>query len=113
MTTKLALFGAAAMAAIGLLIAAPAGATTPTALTLNESITFGDGHAPPVGVFTADGLPGCDSGTFGDRLNNFNFGGHTLVIDRTYSCENGVDGFTARMVLHNEPPNEQGIATGG
>jgi hypothetical protein len=114
MITRLALLGAVAAAAIGLLVAVPAGAEPSTTLILSESITFGDGHTPPVGAFTAvAGLPGCSSGTFGDRLNNFNLGGHTLVIDRTYVCANGTDSFTARMVLHNEPPNEDGVATGG
>ena len=105
---------ALAAAAIGLVLAASAGAMPPAALKLEESVTFGDGHTPPVGVFTAvGGLPGCSSGTFGDRLNNFNFGGHTLVIDRTYSCTNGTDTFTARIVLHIEPPNDAGIAMSG
>jgi hypothetical protein len=110
MTTKLALLGAAAVAAIGLVAAPPAGATTPTPLTLNETITFGDGHAPPVGLFTADGLPACRSGSFEDQLVNFNFGGQTLVIDRVYFCDNGTDAFLARMVLHNSPPDQSGIA---
>ena len=113
MTTRLALLGAAAVAAIGLVASAPAGATTPTPLTLNETITFGDGHTPPVGLFTATGLPGCSSGSFDDHLVNFNEGGHLLVVDRIYFCDNGTDAFLARMELHNSPPDENGIAVAG
>ena len=113
MTTTMALLGAAVLAAIALVAAAPAGATPSTPLTLNETITFGDGEAPPVGLFTADGLPGCSSGSFEDQLVNFNLGGHTLVIDRVYFCDNGTDAFLARMVLHTSPVDENGVAVLG
>jgi hypothetical protein len=113
MTTKLALLVGAALTTAGFLVASPAGAGVPTAVTLQESVTFGDGHTRPVGVFTASGLPQCASGSFDDHLVNFNHGGHTLVIDRVYTCGGGTGSFVARMVLHISPPDENGDAPVG
>jgi hypothetical protein len=110
MTTRLALLATVASAAVGLLAASPSGAAVPTPVTLHESITFGGGHTPPVGVFTAEGLPQCSSGTFGDHLVNFNFGGRLLVVDRSYACEGRTGSFIARMALHIVPPDEDGVA---
>jgi len=56
-------------------------AAAPAPVTLHESVVFGCCQ-PPVGDFTAAGLPGCDSGTLTDRLNQLNLGGHRLVVDR-------------------------------
>ena len=111
MITTLVLRGTVALAAAGLFGASPAGAAVPAPVTLHESITFGTDHTPPVGVFTAEGLRQCSSGTFGDHLVNFNFGGRTLVVDRAYTCDGGAAGFTARMVLHNAPVDENGEAS--
>ena len=110
MTTRLALLATIASAAVGLLVASSSGAAVPTAVTLHESITFGTGHTPPVGVFTAEGLLQCSSGTFGDHLVNFNLGGRLLVVDRSYACDGGTGSFIARMVLHVVPPDEDGVA---
>jgi hypothetical protein len=105
MIKQLALVGSTALTALGL-VSAPALGGPPAPLTLQESVTFADG--PPQGTFTADGLPQCSSGTFTDYLVNFNFGGHRLVVDRVYTCDAGAGGFIARMVLRNEPADENG-----
>jgi hypothetical protein len=109
MITRLVLFGTAAVAAVGLLAMPAADASVPTPVTFHESVVFGTDH-PPVGAFTADGLPQCASGSFRDHLNNFNFGGHTLVVDRIYTCDGGSQ-FLARMVLHTQPADADGVAT--
>jgi hypothetical protein len=111
MITKLVLFGTAAVAAVGLLATPAADASVPTSVTFHESVVFGTDH-PPVGAFTADGLPQCASGSFRDHLENFNFGGQTLVVDRIYTCDGGSQ-FLARMVLHLQPVNADGVATAG
>ena len=113
MITKLALLGVTVLATAGILTASPAAASVPAPVTIHESITFGSGHTPPVGVFTATGLPRCASGTFGDHLVNFNLGGHLLIIDRIYTCDGGAATLTARLALHNSPPDENGNAVGG
>ena len=111
MITRLVLVGTAALAAVGLCAVSAADAAVPGPVTLHESVTFGTGHMPPVGAFTAEGLPQCASGTFRDHLINFNLGGRTLVVDRSYACEGGGGGFTARMVLQMEPVNADGIVS--
>ena len=109
--TKLILIAGVVLAAVGLLVASPVGASVPTPVTLHESITFGTGHTPPSGVFTAAGLSQCGSGTFADQgVVNFNLGGRLLVVDRVYTCDGGSGGFIVRMVLHNSPPDEDGVA---
>jgi hypothetical protein len=111
MVTKLLALCGVVLGATALLAASPAGAGVPTPVTLHESITFGTDHMPPVGVFTAEGLPRCGSGTFGDQVVNFNLGGHALVVDRTYTCDGGAGSLTARMVLHISPVDENGDAS--
>jgi hypothetical protein len=111
MITRLVLFGTAAVAAVGLLAMPAAQASEPTPVTLHESVVFGTGH-PPFGTFTADGLPQCASGSLRDHLVNFNFGGNTLLVDRIYTCDGGSQ-FLARMVLHTQPVNADGVATVG
>jgi hypothetical protein len=111
MITRLVLFGTAAVAAVGLLAMPAAQASVPTPVTLHESVVFGPGH-PPVGAFTADGLPQCASGSFRDHRVNFSFGGDTVVVDRIYTCNGGSE-FLARMVLRFEPLNADGVVLGG
>ena len=104
---------AALLVVAGLLApgAATAAAGSPTQLALQESVVFGTGHQQPIGVFAAVGLSGCESGTFVDHLNQLNEGGHTLVVDRSYSCNGDTSTFTARMVLHLEPVDANGNQT--
>jgi hypothetical protein len=110
MITKLVLAGTATLAAVALFAVPAADAAVPGPITLHESVTFGTGHTPPVGAFTAVGLPECSSGSFRDHLNNFNLGGNTLVVDRIYTCDGG-SSFLARMVLHMGPLTSDGTVS--
>src|SRR3954471_23999616 len=59
-------------------------------------------HQPVTGSFTANGVPGCASGTFADALVFFTPSGSPLVVTETYSCSEGST-FVARLQLHLAP----------
>ncbi len=110
-------FGAGTM--VGMLVAIVAGlggATTaaaaqPTPIVIHTVTTFGGNHQPPVGSFTASGIPGCTSGSSSDQLISFNPSGTRLVIDTTYVCDSG-DTLTARIAVHPGTVDAAGNQTG-
>jgi len=94
----------------GAVLVAPAGAAS-TRFVLHESVAFTGGNGP-VGTFNANGIPGCVSGTFADRLVTFSANGANLVVDRAYTCSHRGGMFTAKMALHLSVVNQAGKQPG-
>jgi hypothetical protein len=69
------------------------------------------GNAPPHCTFTATGLPGCASGTLGDRMLTFNASFTHIHVERTYTCAGGGGGFRALLVLTIQPGGAPGTET--
>ncbi|HEY4347453.1 MAG TPA: hypothetical protein VGM80_07675 [Gaiellaceae bacterium] len=89
---------------------ATAAGARPTPAVIHELTVFAGGHQPPVGTFTASGIPGCTSGSFSDQVVSFNHTGSRIVIDRTYACAGG-NTLTARVGLHLGTIDAAGVQT--
>src|SRR3954469_13104758 len=79
--------------------AARAAASAPASAVIQEVTTFGGLHEPPSGTFIATGLDGCMAGSFSDQVVSFSPSGARVLLDRTYSCDDGAS-LTARVALH-------------
>ena len=103
-------FGAAALLLMASLVGSSGALAGPAPAAIDELTTFAGQHQPPVGAFTASGIPGCPSGSFSDQVVSFNQTGTRVVIDRTYAC-NGGETLTARVGLHLGAIDAAGLQT--
>jgi hypothetical protein len=111
-------FGAGALCALAIAVvtsaalggAAGAAASQPREVVIHETTTFAPNHQPPVGAFTAEGLPGCSSGSFSDQPVSFSPNGTRLILDRSYVCAEGGT-LTARVALHLGAIDSSGLQT--
>jgi hypothetical protein len=111
-------FGGGALCAVAIAVLTPAAlggaagaaASQPMEVVIHESTTFAPNHQPPVGAFTAEGLPGCSSGSFSDHPVSFAPNGIRLILDRSYVCAEGGT-LTARVGLHLGTIDSSGLQT--
>jgi hypothetical protein len=103
-------FGAAVLLLVAPLVGSSGALAGPTPAVIHELTAFAGDHQPPVGAFTASGIPGCTSGSFSDQVVSFNQTGTRVVLDRTYACDGG-EAFTARVGLHLGAIDAAGLQT--